>query len=351
MAIDAIKIFGLLALSFGVAILWTPLLTHYLYAHKLWRKTVRDTAPDGTKTLLFAALHKDRETRVPRMGGLLIWMTTVAVALCLWLIAGVSQSPFWTKANFLSRNQTWLPLFTMLGAAALGMADDLAQIFGRGKYAAGGIRFRWRLAAIVLIGIVGGWWFHYKLGWQTIYVPGYGDMFINGWYVPLFVFTMVALFSTGVVDGIDGLAGGVFGAAFAAYGGIAFFRGQIDLAAFSAVVLGALLAFLWFNIPPARFYMGESGIMALTASLAVIAFLTDSVLALPIIGGVLFAESASVIVQFFSKRWRKKKVFLIAPIHHHFEARGWEPEKVTMRFWIVGMVCAIAGMALALIGR
>ena len=351
MAIDAIKVFGLLALSFGTAIVWTPILTHGLYKYRLWRRTVRTTSPDGSGTPLFAALHRDRETRVPRLGGLLVWVTTALIALLVWLIAQATENAFFDKANFLSRNQTWLPLFTMLAAALLGMADDLAQIFGRGKYIAGGIQFRWRLAAIVGIGLLGGWWFHFKLGWQTIYVPGWGDAFINGWYVPLFVFTMVALFSTGVVDGIDGLAGGVFGAAFAAYGGIAFFRGQIDLAAFSAVVLGALLAFLWFNIPPARFYMGESGIMALTASLTVIAFLTDSVLVLPIIGSVLFMESASVIIQFLSKRIRKKKVFLIAPIHHHFEARGWQPEKVTMRFWIIGTVSAIVGIATALIGR
>ncbi len=348
---NAIKVFGLLAASFAIAILWTPILTRYLYKYRLWRRNVRDTAPDGTKTPLFAALHKDRETRVPRMGGMLIWITTIVLALFIWMLAGFTKSAFWSKANFLSRNQTWLPLFTMLAGSLLGMIDDIAQIFGKGTYVAGGIKFRYRLAAIIVIALAGGWWFHYKLAWQTIYVPGYGSILINGWYVPLFIFTMVALFSTGVVDGIDGLAGGVFGSLFAAYGGIAFFRGQIDLAAFAAVVLGALLAFLWFNIPPARFYMGESGIMGLTTSLAVIAFLTDSVLVLPIIGLLLFVESGSVIVQFLSKRYRGKKVFLIAPIHHHFEARGWPPEKVTMRFWIISVVTAILGMAVALIGR
>ena len=349
--INVIKVFGLLAASFAVAILWTPALTHYLYKYRLWRRSVRDTAPDGAKTPLFAALHKDREMRVPRMGGILIWATTAGIALIIWCVAGLTQNSFWVKANFLSRNQTWLPLFTMLAAALLGAADDLAQIFGKGAYVAGGIKFKYRLGVIILIALAGGWWFHYKLVWQTIYVPGYGNVFINGWYVPLFIFTMVALFSTGVVDGIDGLAGGVFGALFAAYGGIAFFRGQIDLAAFAAVVLGALLGFLWFNIPPARFYMGESGIMALTTSLTVIAFLTDSVLVLPISGLLLFVESGSVIIQFLSKRYRGKKVFLIAPIHHHFEARGWPPEKVTMRFWIISVITAILGMAIALIGR
>ena len=162
---------------------------------------------------------------------------------------------------------------------------------------------------------------------------------------------MILLFSSGIVDGIDGLAGGVFGAAFAAYGGIAFFRGQIDLAAFSGVVLGAILAFLWFNIPPARFYMGESGIIGLTTSLTVVAFLTDSVIVLPVIGAILMVEVGSDIIQFASKRFRGKKVFLIAPIHHHFEALGWPPYKVTMRFWVISMVSAILGMAIALIGR
>ena len=143
----------------------------------------------------------------------------------------------------------------------------------------------------------------------------------------------------------------MFASIFAAYGGIAFFRGQIDIAAFAGVILGALLAFLWFNIPPARFYMGESGILGLTTALTVVAFLTDSVLVLPVIGLILMAEVASDVIQFTSKKWRGKKVFLIAPLHHHFEALGWPPYKVTMRFWVISVVAAILGMAIALIGR
>ncbi len=350
-AINVIKVFSLTAVSFILAILWTPLLTHYLYTYKLWRKEVRHTAPDGTKTPLFAELHKDRETRVPRFGGVLIWGTVLGVTLLIWGIARLTESPFWDKANFLSRNQTWLPFITLVASSFLGLADDFFQVAGIGKYVAGGIRFRHRLLAVFFIAVAGAWWFYGKLGWQTIYVPGYGDFFINGWYIPLFVGVMILLFSSSVVDGIDGLAGGVFASIFAAYGGIAFFRGQIDIAAFAGVVLGALLAFLWFNIPPARFYMGESGILGLTTSLAVIAFLTDSVVVLPIIGFVLMLEVASNVIQFASKRFRGKKVFLIAPIHHHFEALGWPPHKVTMRFWVISFVAAIIGMVIALIGR
>lgn len=349
--ISAIKVFGLLAASFTAAVLWTPVLTRYLYRYNMWRKDVRTTSPDGTKTPLFAALHKDRETKVPRLGGVLIWVTTLGIAAAVWTMAGVFDGPFWGKANFVSRNQTWLPLATLLAASLLGLADDLAQVFRRGNNVAGGIKFTHRLAVVFLIALAGAAWFYFKLDWRTIYVPGYGDLFIGLWYIPLFVGVMILLFSSSIVDGLDGLAGGVFGAAFAAYGGIAFFRGQIDVAAFCGVVLGAILAFLWFNIPPARFYMGESGIFGLTTSLAVVAFLTDSAAVLPVIGAVLMAEVASDVIQFASKYVRGKKVFLIAPIHHHFEALGWPPHKVTMRFWIMSVVTAILGMAIALIGR
>lgn len=348
---NVIKVFGLSALSFTIAILLTPLLTHYLYKYKLWRKEVRERSPDGTKTPLFAELHKDRETKVPRLGGILIWVTTLIIALIFWLLAKFSDISFLDKINFLSRNQTWLPLFILVAASLLGLADDLLQTFRTGGPASGGIKFRHRLLVVFLIALSGALWFYYKLDWRTIYIPGYGNIFIGIWYIPLFIATMILLFSSSIVDGIDGLAGGVFAAIFAAYGGIAFFRGQIDLAAFAGVILGALLAFLWFNIPPARFYMGESGILGLTTSLTVIAFLTDSALALPIIGFILLAEVASDIIQFASKRFRGKKVFLIAPIHHHFEAIGWPPHKVTMRFWIIGVVTAIIGMVVALIGR
>lgn len=349
--VNAIKVFGLLAASFIAAVLWTPILAKYLYKYRLWRKDVRTASPDGTRTPLFAALHKDRETRVPRLGGVLIWVTTLAIAALVWVLSEATDIAFLDKANFFSRNQTWLPLATLLASSLLGLVDDVAQVIGKGTNVAGGVKFSHRLLVVLLIALVGAWWFYFKLDWRTIYFPGYGDLYIGLWYIPLFIGTMIILFSSSIVDGIDGLAGGVFGAAFAAYGGIAFFRGQIDLAAFSGVVLGAILAFLWFNIPPARFYMGESGIIGLTTSLTVVAFLTDSVVVLPVIGAILMVEVGSDIIQFASKRFRGKKVFLIAPIHHHFEALGWPPYKVTMRFWVISVVSAILGMAIALIGR
>ncbi|MBI2096638.1 MAG: phospho-N-acetylmuramoyl-pentapeptide-transferase [Candidatus Sungbacteria bacterium] len=349
--LNVLKVFGLGAFSFVAAMAWTPILTNFLYKHRLWRKSARTMAADGSGTPIFHSLHKEKEVSTPRLGGLLIWLTAVLVALLFWVIALITSSPILDKLNFLSRNQTWLPFFMFVAAAGLGLADDLFQIYERGSYRGGGMGLARRIAFITLIAAAGAYWFYFKLDWRTIYIPFLGDFYIDGWYIPLFILVTLATFSGGVIDGIDGLSGGVFASIFAAYGGIAFFQGQIDLATFCIVTAGAILAFLWFNIPPARFYMSETGTMGLTVALTTVAFLTDSVAVLPIIGFLLVIESLSVIIQFASKRWRGKKIFLVAPIHHHFEARGWPGHKVTMRFWVVSVVFAIMGMVIALIGR
>jgi len=193
------------------------------------------------------------------------------------------------------------------------------------------------------------WRFFVKLGVSVIAVPLLGELSLGIFFIPFFMLVMLALFSGGVIDGIDGLAGGILVTAFAAYAGIAFFQNQIDLAAFSSVIAGGLLAFLWFNIPPARFYMSETGILGLTTTLTVIAFLTKAVIVLPLIAFFLFAAPASVILQLIAKKFWGRKIFLIAPIHHHFEALGWPAYKVTMRFWVLSGVLAILGMVIALI--
>ena len=348
--INVIKIFILLAFSSLLAVLWTPLLTHFLYKHKLWRKAPRTKTIDGKPAPVFYNLHKTREVGVPRLGGLLIWITAVFVAFLFAGLAKLSDSFWLQKLNFLSRDQTWLPLGTLVAAGLLGLGDDILQIFGKGKYAGGGMRFTRRLLMILMIGVVGAWWFYFKLGWHTIHVPGNGDFAIGLWYLPLFIITVLACWAGGIIDGLDGLAGGVFAVMFGAFSIIAFSAMQYNLAGFCAVLAGTILAFLWFNIPPARFYMGETGMIGLTATLAVVAFLTDSVVVLPIIGGLLVIEVSSVLLQLFSKRFFHKKIFLCAPIHHHLEAKGWPPEKITMRFWLLAMVLAIVGIAVRLLG-
>jgi phospho-N-acetylmuramoyl-pentapeptide-transferase len=349
-AIDVIKIFTLGAVAFIVAFLWTPFLTHFLYKYKLWRKEVRQKSIDGGEVSVFQKFHREGETNIPRMGGILIWGTVLVTIFLFWLVAQLTDIWWLDKLNFLSRSQTWLPLFALIAASLLGLTDDLLQIFGKGKYIGGGLSLKKRLFLVALIGLAGALWFYFKLDWTTIHLPGLGDLEIDGWYVPLFVLITLAVYSGGVIDGLDGLAAGSFALIFTAFAGIALFLGQIDIAAFCTVILGALLAFLWFNVPPARFYMGESGMMGLCAALTVIAFLTDSVLVLPVIGFLLVIESASVILQLLSKRIRHKRIFLSAPIHQHFEAKGWPHYKVTMRFWIIGAIMAIIGIAIRLLG-
>jgi len=346
---DIIKILFLFTFSSLLAIFWTPILTHFLYKYKLWKKEARQKSIDGKSASVFYNLHKEKEVGTPRLGGLLIWITVIFVILFFAILAKVSDNFWLEKLNFLSRSQTYLPLGILISASLLGLCDDLLQVSGKGKYIGGGMKFSRRLLIMIIIAGIGAWWFYSKLGWTTIFIPTMGDINIGFFYVPLFIITTLGCWAGGVIDGIDGLAGGTLAIIFSAFSVIAFFQGQIDLASFCAVLAGAILAFLWFNIPPARFYMGESGMMGLTATLAAIAFLTNSVFVLPIIGGLLVIEAGSVILQLLSKKFRHKKIFISSPIHHHLEAIGWSQPKITMRFWILGMIMAIIGVIIKLL--
>jgi len=349
-AIDVIKIFTLGTVSFLAALFLTLVLTPFLYKYKLWRKEVRQKAIDGKELTYFQKFHSEGETQVPRFGGLIIWVVPAFLAVIFYLLSKTTDIWWFQKLNFLNRGQTWLPFFALISAALLGLIDDFLQVKGKGKYIGGGLDLKKRFLVMALIGLIGAWWFFSKLEWSTIHIPGVGDLGIGILYIPLFILVTMATYSSGVIDGLDGLAGGIFASIFGAYAGIALALGQINVAAFCAVILGALLAFLWFNIPPARFYMGETGIMGLTAALTVVAFMTNSVLVLPIIGILLVVESGSVILQLLSKKFLHKKILLASPIHHHFEAKGWPHYQITMRFWIIGVVAAIIGVAIRLLG-
>jgi phospho-N-acetylmuramoyl-pentapeptide-transferase len=236
-------------------------------------------------------------------------------------------------------------------ASLIGLADDFLQIFAVGKWATDPIVLRFiKIGIIIALGVLIGWWFFFKLGVTGVYVPWYGMVNLGYLFIPFFIIVMLGVFSSSVIDGIDGLSGGVLASIFFAYTLISFSHNQIDLAAFCAVITGSILAFLWFNIPPARFYMGESGMIGLTVTISVIAFLTNTVLLVPIIAFPLFVTSLSVIIQMLSRKFRNgKKVFLFAPLHHHFEALGWPKYKVTMRYWIVGVMTAIIGFIISMI--
>mgnify|MGYP001615009479 CR=1 FL=1 len=337
-----IKIGILATLSFAAAMAWTPALTHLLYKYKLG-KSIRsaDEAP------IYARLHAAK-SGTPVMGGLLVWVTTAVLALVLAAF-GVWFDGIFEKLSFLTRSETLLPLGALVASAVVGLVDDYWNVRKIGAHG-GGLRARHRLLIYSVIAAVGAWWFYFKLEWTQFQIPFLGVFDIGWWYIPLFFFVIVATaFSVNETDGLDGLAGGTLLTGFAAYGAIAFSQGRYDLAAFCGVIAGALLAFLWFNIMPARFFMGDTGAMSLGVTLGIVAMLTNTALLLPVIGIVFVIESISVIVQVLSKKFRGKKVFLSAPVHHHLEAIGWPEPKIVMRAWVISAVAAVIGVVLALV--
>ncbi|TSD02508.1 MAG: Phospho-N-acetylmuramoyl-pentapeptide-transferase [Parcubacteria group bacterium Athens0714_24] len=351
MILNVLKVFGLSSFAFFLAIFLTPLFTHYFYKYKMWKKGSRSLEDTSEE---FKKIHNEHgELNTPRIGGMIIWVSTLLVCLLMFAIYKIFPDDLTQKLNFLSKNQTWLPLFVLVGSAIVGLADDLLQIFQNkkgGKLFANGLSKSLRILVVLAIGAIVAMWFYYKLEMNFVDIPFFGELYLGWLFVPFFMMVMLGIFSGGIIDGIDGLSGGIMSSIFAAYAGIAFFQNQIDIATFCGVITGSLLAFLWFNIPPARFYMGETGMIGLTTALTVVAFLTNAVAVLPIIAFLLVAASASAIIQIVSKKYFHKKVFRVAPIHHHFEAIGWPSYKVTMRFWIISVVLAVIGMVITLIG-
>lgn len=347
---DAVKIFVPTIVAFIVGLGLTPLVSHYLYKWQLWKKVSVSRTLDGREATLSSKIHNDEERKTPRMGGVIVWGSVLVTTLLMALLARVLPVHFVVKLSYLSRSQTWLPLFTLIIASLVGLVDDALVVAGKGTFVGGGLSLGKRLAVVFLLAVTGALWFYFKLGTTGIHVPFDGMLELGAVFIPFFILTMLAVYSGGIIDGVDGLAGGVFIVMFGAYAVIAYSQNQIDLAAFSMVIVGSLLVFLWFNIPPARFFLSETGTMGLTTTLTVVAFLTGQVLILPIIALPLVVTTASVIIQLVSKKFRNgKKVFLVAPLHNHFMAKGWPRYKVTMRYWIFAALCAVLGIVIALV--
>ena len=357
MTIEIIKILIPSILAFFIGIGITPTISDFLYRKKMWKKKAGKTTIDGKEATVFNSIHKEKEVNTPRLGGSIIWLSAFTTAFIIWFLSHLTSIPLFDQLEFISRNQTWIPFFTLLLGAGFGAIDDLLEINGNGGHIAGGLSLRKRLLFVGFLSLIISLWFFVKLDVSSIFIPVVGYLNIGWLFVPLFVLTSMFIYSGGIIDGIDGLAGGIFANAFAAYGIIALVNNQIDLAAFCGPIVGGILAFLWFNIPPARFYMSETGSMALTLTLTVVAFMTDALgegrglIVLPLIALPLVLTTLSVIIQLLSKKLRNgKKIFHSTPIHHHFEALGWPSYKVTMRYWIFSIVFASLGVMLAIIG-
>ena len=321
--------------AFLLAMFLTPIYTHFAYKYKFWKKQKKTTL-DGKELPVMTKLHAHKFKRVfPTMAGIVGVVTVGAVTyICNW-----------------DRGQTWLPLLGFLGGAFVGLIDDLINVFGDGHGAAG-LRAPVKFAMITAVGVVLGWFFAVKLGWSSIHVP-----FIGEWALPEIL--MIAIFAFAVVatsnavnisDGLDGLAGGLMMIAYGAFAVIALLQGQWMLVGFCLTVVGWLLSYVWFNVPPARFMMGDVGSVALGAGLGVVAMMTNSFLLLPIIGGLLVVEAGSSLLQLFWKKVFHKKLFISAPIHHHLEAKGWGEAKIVMRFWVIAGILALIGVFVATAG-
>lgn len=349
---DAARVILPFIISFTVGVALAPVLTHFLFKYRAWKKKggKGNGMGDDSGTPLFDQLHAERETVTPRMGGILIWGTVSLVALSLTVL-GYFFGGIFTELDFVNRGQTWLPLSALIIGGLVGLFNDFLDVTKGGV----GLRLRSRLLIITGLSLFAGWWFYDKLDVSSVGIPFAGNLELGSWFIPFFVLVTLALYASGVIDGIDGLAGGIFAFIFMSYAGIAFAQEQLALAGFAACVSGALFAFLWFNIPPARFWMTETGTMALTLALAVTAFSTDSlgegvgVAVLPIIAFPLALTVFTNALQVFSKKVFKKKIFRIAPIHHHFEALGWPSYKVTMRYWVITIIAGILGLSIALL--
>lgn len=359
--IQAIRVLALALISFLVALGFTPFVAKFLDAFAI-KKQVRsqESAP------VFFKFH-EKKAGTPTMGGLIIWVTTIGLAIIFWLLSTTFHG-FWDFFNFIDRKETYLPLATIFIAGLFGLFDDLLGVYRIGPKG-GGLSVKQKIFLYLGIALLGAWWFYFKLDFDTLILPflNYfgGDsscasglvwakscLHVGIYYIPIFIFMIVAsAFSANETDGLDGLLGGVSLFSFGALTVVAFSINRYDLAAFSAVVTGALLAFLWFNIYPARFFMGDTGSMALGITIGVMALLTNTIVLLPFFAIIFVVESLSVIVQMASKKIFKRKIFLSTPIHHHFEALGWHESKITMRFWIISAIFSGLGLVVFFLSK
>ena len=320
--------------SFFLSMLLTPVYTHLAYKYKFWKKQ-RTTSTTGEKLTVFNKLHAEKFKRnIPTMAGIIFVISTAVV----------------TVVFNLNRGQTWLPLAALVGGGFVGLLDDFINVRGDGSGVAG-LRSSLKFAMITALGLVLGWFFYAKIGATAVHIPFLGNLTLGWLIVPLFTFAVVATGNAvNISDGLDGLAGGLVTVSYGAFGIIAILQSQLILAGFCFTVVGSLLSYLWFNICPARFMMGDVGSFALGASLGVVAMLTNTLFLLPIIGILFVIEAGSSLIQIFSKKVFKRKIFISAPFHQHLQATGWPETKVTMRFWVIAIVAAFIGVLLALAG-
>jgi len=316
-------------ISFLIAVIWGTPLINLL---RQWGigKGIRIEGP---------STHQVKKG-TPTMGGSMIIIPVL-------VITGVLNIANVLGFNLIGQS-ILVPMGAMLAFGVLGAIDDLMGV----KVITTGMMARYKILWQIVFAAIIALFLHYALDLRSIAIPGIEQKIDIGWiYIPIAIFIIVG-FSNAVnlTDGLDGLAGSLAAVAFAAYGVIAFLQGQIWLVAFIFTVVGAILAFLWYNAYPAELFMGDTGSLALGATFCVVALMTGQWLLLPVVGFMFVAEAASVMLQVgYFKTTGGKRLFKMAPLHHHFELLGWSETQVMQRFWLLGILSAMLGIALALI--
>ena len=336
---NLVLIFGFWLATFLVWFIISPFYINFLQKLKLW-KQIREESITG-KAFEFFKLHSHK------WGTPTMWWAMILITVFLMVLISIVFQQFWIINNsLLNQKETYLSLFTLFAVWVLWWVDDYMNIKGIGKTK--WISAKFKMFWLLLFAITGSWWFYDRLGWSEIllklpYLPGFE---IGILFIPLFIFIIVwAANSVNITDGLDGLAGWLLLFAYAVYGYITFDQWLFLLSTLCVSICGALIAFLWFNIKPAKFYMWDVWSLALWANLWLMALLTNTLAILCIVGLIFILETLSVIIQISSKKLRNgKKVFKIAPFHHHLEACGWWEETVVFRLWLVGLILSVVAV-------
>ncbi len=334
-----------LLLASVITFLCIPPYIRFLYRHHIGKK-IREEWLIG-KAVEFSKLHAGK-IGTPTMGA---WVILFVVLI---LVIGSMMLQYFgprfgidVRYSLWNRNETYLALFTLFTVGAIGFIDDYLNVreIGRTK----GLSARVKLILIFLFGTLGAFWFYFKLEQTGISIPFFPNIDLGYFYIPFFVLIIATMAnSVNITDGLDGLAGWLLLFNYALYAFICYDHDLKILSALCLIISGSLISFLWFNIKPAAFYMGDLGSLSLWATLAVIAMMTDTLVVLLISGAIFWLELVSVIIQLLSKKFRNgKKVFRIAPFHHHLEAIGLCEENIVMRFWIIGMILAVLGWVIS----
>ena len=336
---NLVLIFGFWLATFLVWFIISPFYIRFLQRLKLG-KQIREESITG-KAFEFFKLHSHK-TGTPTM-----WWAMILITVFLMVLISIIFQQLWVINNsLLNQKETYLSLFTLLTVWILWATDDYMNIRGIGKTK--WLSAKFKIFWLLVFAAAWSWWFYDRLGWSEIllklpYLPGFE---IGILFIPLFIFIIVwAANSVNITDGLDGLAGWLLLFAYAVYGYITFDQWLFLLSTLCVSICGALIAFLWFNIKPAKFYMWDVWSLALWANLWLMALLTNTLAILCIVWLIFILETLSVIIQISSKKLRNgKKVFKIAPFHHHLEACWWWEETVVFRLWLVGLILSVVAV-------